>query len=196
MSIATARDWLKRSADRVKRSSQLRSSVVTTVPVRSRLLQLLRILAGHLDRGPEQGLLDLGDGGHRDLGRQHVVEDMVVAQIGVGEDIVADRLARPQAAAMADHQPHFGPHHRQMVADRLRVGRADADVDQGDAFAVRRDQVIGGHLVAPPAALRHHRLGVGRVLGDEDAAGARTAPRYGLSSRFSSSTAQRTNSST
>ena len=79
--------------------------------------------------------------------------DMVVAQIGVGEDIVADRLARPQAAAMADHQPDLGPHHREMVADRLGVGRADADIDQGDALAARRDQVVGGHLVPPPAAL-------------------------------------------
>ncbi len=36
MSIATARLLLKRRAEAVKRSSQLRSSVVTTVPVRSR----------------------------------------------------------------------------------------------------------------------------------------------------------------
>ena len=54
MSIATARDWLKRSADRVKRSSQLRSSVVTTVPVRRRCFSILRLLAGDLDGGVEQ----------------------------------------------------------------------------------------------------------------------------------------------
>jgi hypothetical protein len=36
MSMATARLWLKRSAERLWRSSQLRSSVVTTVPVRRR----------------------------------------------------------------------------------------------------------------------------------------------------------------
>ena len=34
--MAMARDWLKRWACSAKRSSQLRSSVVTTVPVRSR----------------------------------------------------------------------------------------------------------------------------------------------------------------
>jgi hypothetical protein len=134
MSIATARDWLKRRAGQGE--AQLPVAVVggDDGAGAQPALQLLRILAGHIDGGPEQGLLDLGDGGQGNLDRQHVVEDMVVAQIAVGEHIVADRLARPQAAAMADHQPHFGPHHRQMVADRLRVGRADADIDQGDAL--------------------------------------------------------------
>ena len=36
MSTATARLWLKRLAESPNRSSQFRSSVVTTVPVRSR----------------------------------------------------------------------------------------------------------------------------------------------------------------
>ena len=38
-------------------------------------------------------------------------------------------------------------------------------------FAARGDQVISGHLVAPPAALRHLELGVGRVARDIDVAG-------------------------
>ena len=117
----------------VKRSSQLRSSVVTTVPVRRRCFRAASV-AGDFAHAPAPAPAGLRRWRDRDLERQHVVEHMVVAQIGVGEDVVADRLACAQAAAMADHQPHFGPQHREMVADRLGVGRADADVDQGDAL--------------------------------------------------------------
>ena len=92
---------------------------------------------------------------------------MVVAQIGVGEDIVADRLARPKPAAMADHQPRLGPHHREMVAHRLRIGRAYADIDQGDAAAIGGNEVVGGHLVPPPAALGDLGDRIGGVGGDE-----------------------------
>ena len=129
----------------------------------------------------EQRQLDLGDGGNRNLGRQHVVQHMVVAQIGVGQHIVADRLAGPQAAAMADHQPGLGPHHRQVVADRLGVGRADADVDQGDAVAVRRrsgDRPASGAAASAPSATAASASGVSP--GDIDAAGGRQR-RVGLS---------------
>ena len=108
----------------------------------------------------EQRVLHLGDRGQRDFGRKHVVEHMIVAQISVGEHIIADRLARPKPAAMADHQPHVGAQHRDMVADRLSVGRADADVDQRDPGAAFGNQVIGGHLLAPPLAGGDLRLGV------------------------------------
>src|SRR5918993_4902671 len=88
---------------------------------------------------------------------------MVVTQIGVGEDVVADPLRRSKAPAMADHQPDFRPEHRDMIADRLRVRRTDADVDEGDAGASLRDQMVGGHLVAPPRAGRNLRLRVGQI---------------------------------
>ena len=96
---------------------------------------------------------------------------MVVAQISVGEDIVADRLARPQAAAMADHQPDFGAEHGEMVADRLGVGRADADIDEGDSAAIGRDQMVGRHLHLAPAARGDLGDRIRRVAGDEHAAG-------------------------
>jgi hypothetical protein len=106
--------------------------VVTTVPVRRRRLDLFARRAGdHLGRVVE-GALDLGDRGDRDIRRQHRVQHVVVAQIGVGQDIVADGLRGTQAAAVADHQPGVRPGHGQVVADGLGVGRADADVDQGD----------------------------------------------------------------
>ncbi len=86
---------------------------------------------------------------------------MIVAQIGVGEHIVADRLAGAQPAAMADHQPRLGAQHREMVADRLGVGRADADVDQRHPRAVRPDQMIGGHLDLAPIAVGDRAFGIG-----------------------------------
>ena len=63
-----------------------------------------------------QRQLDFGDRRDRDLGRQHRVEHVVVAQVGVGEHVVADPLAVAQAAAVADHQPGLGAQHREVVA--------------------------------------------------------------------------------
>ena len=96
-------------------------------------------------------------------------------KISVGEHIVADALGRAKAAAMADHQPHFGPQHRDVVADRLRVRRADADVDQGDPDAAIGDQMVGRHLVPPPRARRDLRFRIGQMLAVVIAAGHRQA---------------------
>jgi hypothetical protein len=57
---------------------------------------------------------------------------VVVAQIGVGQHVVADGLAFTQAAAVANHQPDVRAQHRQMVADGFGVGRADANINQRD----------------------------------------------------------------
>src|SRR3546814_15026612 len=84
---------------------------------------------------------DLGD---RDFGRQDVVEDMIVAQIGVREDVIADPLAGAQPAAMADHQPGVGAYHREMIGDRLGIRRADADVYGAGPRAIGCDELIGG----------------------------------------------------
>ena len=52
---------------------------------------------------------------------------------------------------MADHQPAMRAQHREMIGDRLGVGRADADIDEGDAaIGRRRAQMVGRHLVAMP----------------------------------------------
>ena len=98
-------------------------------------LQRVAALAGDDLGRALQRQLDLGDRRDRDLRRQDVVQHMVVAQIGVGQHIVADGLGGPQAAAVADHQPGLGAQHRQVVGDGLGVGGADADVDQADAAA-------------------------------------------------------------
>ena len=124
--------------------------MVTTVPVRSRCFSSSPLSPVTISAARLQGHLHLGDGRDRDLRRQDVVQHMVVAQIGVGQHIVADGLAGAQAAAVADHQPGLGPQHRQVVGDGLGVGGADADVDQRDAAPARRHQVIGRHLVLAP----------------------------------------------
>ena len=120
---------------------------------------------------------------------------MVVAQISVGEHIIADRLARPKAAAMADHQPHFGPKHRDMVAHRLRIGRPDPDIDQGDPAAALGHQMISGHLVPAPVAGGDLGLGIGQIPALEDGARHRQRAVRAVLAR-SASTAKRTNSST
>ena len=62
-----------------------------------------------------------------------------------------------------------------MVGDRLGVGGADADVDQGDARTVGGHQVIGRHLVAPPGrGVVEQPVGIVPGL-DQDAARARDA---------------------
>jgi hypothetical protein len=62
------------------------------------------------------------------------------------QHIVAQRLRAPQPRAMADHQPAMRAEHRQVIRDRLGVGRADADIDHRDPVAACALQVIGGHL--------------------------------------------------
>jgi hypothetical protein len=79
---------------------------------------------------------------------------VILAQIGVGQHIVADALCLAQPAAVADHQPAIGAQHGEMVGDGLGVGGADPDVDQrGAAFAVGAGEVIGRHLEAVPGAV-------------------------------------------
>ena len=64
------------------------------------------------------------------------------------------RLAQP--AAMADHQPAMRAQHREMVGDVLRVRRADADIDDGDAvLPVAAAQMVGRHLEPVPWRRRH-----------------------------------------
>ena len=158
MSTAMAREMLisRRSFD--QRSSQFRSSLVTTVPVRNRRFSASPRSPVTLRDRLLQGDLHLGD--RRD-GRHHrdrIVENMVLPQIGVGEHIIADDLRLPQARAMADHQPAMGTQHRDMVGDVLGVRRTDADVHETHAAPVRADDMIGRHLEAMPGDGRHARL--------------------------------------
>ena len=62
------------------------------------------------------------------------------------QHIVAELLAVPQPRAMAEHQPGMRTQHGDMVGDRLRIGRTDADIHHGDAGAEAALQMIGRHL--------------------------------------------------
>ena len=75
---------------------------------------------------------------------------MILAQVGVRQHIVANRLAVAQATAMANHQPDLRTQNREVIGDRLRVRRANANVHERDTCAVLGAQVIGRHLVASP----------------------------------------------
>ena len=74
---------------------------------------------------------------------------------------------------MTDHQPCLWPQHRQMVADGLGVGRADADIHQADPGAIGPRQVIGRHLVPPPCGVREQRAGVIHRFVQKQPTGAR-----------------------
>ena len=78
---------------------------------------------------------------------------MVVAQIGMRKNIIADALRLTKPAAMANHQPSFGPKDGQMVANGFGIGRTNADVDQGDPRTIRCDEMVCWHLVATPSAV-------------------------------------------
>src|SRR3546814_9633084 len=74
---------------------------------------------------------------------------------------------------MAVHQPSCRAQNREMIADRLGVGRTHADIDQGDPAAVGSDQVISGHLMLAPGAVGYHSGRVSRFRGYIDAACSR-----------------------
>ncbi len=109
-------------------------------------LQLVPVQLGDLGHRLLQGDLDLGQGRDRHPDGQVVVQHVILAQIGVGQDEIAQGLAVPQARAMAHHQPDMRAQHRDVVGRCLGVGRADADIDQGDPLPVRAFQVISRHL--------------------------------------------------
>jgi hypothetical protein len=107
-----------------------------------------------------QGDLHLRESRDGNFRWQQIVQDAVAAQIAMRQDIVADLLALPQAAAMADHQPAMRARHRQMVGNGFGVGGADADIHDGDAIdPVAAMQVVGRHLEALPGRLRQRRQG-------------------------------------
>lgn len=77
---------------------------------------------------------------------QIIVQNVVITHIAMGEDIIAQQLRPTQPGAMADHQPAMGTQYGQMIRDRLRIGRADANIDQRDSVTVFPAQMIGRHL--------------------------------------------------
>ena len=62
-----------------------------------------------------------------------------------------------------------------MVADRLRVGRPDPNVDERDTVAVLSHEVVRRHLVPPPASRRDLRLGILELAALVERAGHREA---------------------
>ena len=119
-------------------NSQLRFDVVNTVPIRNARPRRLELVV-------EQPV-ELEVGHDRDVRRQHVVEHLVGAQVRGGQHEVADLLAVPQPAAVADHHHEVGPKHRHMVGDRLGVGRTDADVHERHAGVAVDPVVVRRHL--------------------------------------------------
>ena len=146
----------RRSFD--QRSSQFRSSLVTTVPVRRRRFSASPLSPVTLRHRLLQRDLHFRDGRDRRHQRHGIVENMILPQIGVGEHVIADHLRLSQARAMADHQPAMRTQHRDMIGDVLRVRGPDADIHETHALPVRADDVIGRHLEAVPGDGEHARF--------------------------------------
>src|SRR5271165_3265625 len=107
---------------------------------------------------------------------------MVLADVGMREDVIAKPLRVPQACAMPEHQPGMRPQHRDMVRDVPGVGWADPDVDQGNASIPGLDEVKGRHLrhapwrdpgraAAKTRTARDHIAGPNERIGTDLAAG-------------------------
>jgi hypothetical protein len=71
---------------------------------------------------------------------------VILAHIAMSEDIVPELLRIAQAGAVPEHQPGMRPQHRDVVGDVARIGRADADIDHGDAAIAGLDQMEGRRL--------------------------------------------------
>ena len=74
-----------------------------------------------------------------------IVEDVVVAQIGMGQDVVADALARPQAPAMADHQPTMGTQHRkviEMVGSKMKTDHSERQLSGLGFSSTQRNSLL------------------------------------------------------
>ncbi len=87
---------------------------------------------------------------------------MVFAHIAVRQHVVAQALRVAQSGAVTEHDPGVRPQHGDVVGDVFRIGRADADIDQGDAAVTRQDEVIRRHLRQSGGGLS---LGSRRALG-------------------------------
>ena len=109
-------------------------------------LQLIAVKLRHLGHRLLQRDLNFGQrrDGHPD--RQIIVQDVILAHIGMGQHEIAQALRIAQAGAVTHHQPGMRAQHRDMVGRGLGIRRAHPDVDQGDALPVLPLQVIGRHL--------------------------------------------------
>ena len=121
----------------------------------------------HVGHGFFQRHLDFCQRRNRHPQRQFFIKHMVFAHIAVRQHVVAELLAGAQAGAVAQHDPGVRAQHGDMVGDVLGVGRADANVDHGDATAAFAQQVVGGHL---RQARRHHAQRIKRLGGQTGAA--------------------------
>ena len=87
----------------------------------------------HFADGLLERNLHLGQRRNRHPQRQLLIQHMILANVSVRQDVVAELLRVPQTRTVAEHQPGMGSKHRDVIGDVARVRRAGADVDHGDA---------------------------------------------------------------
>ncbi|MPL60802.1 hypothetical protein SDC9_06364 [bioreactor metagenome] len=132
-------------------------------------LQLVALEFGDLGHRLLQRHLHLGERRDRHPDRQVVIKHAILAQVGMRQHEIAQRLRVAQPGAMADHHPDMRAQHRDMVGRGLGIRGADADVHQRDAVPVGALEVIGRHL-RQLGKRRDHPVGggdLGIARGDE-----------------------------
>ncbi|KAI1691992.1 carboxy-terminal-processing protease [Ditylenchus destructor] len=151
-------------------------------------LEVVAFEAGDFLHRAFQRHLHFGKRRDRHPDRQVVVENVVLAHIGMRQHIVAECLAVSKARAVAEHQPGVRAQDGDMVGDRLGVGRADADIDERDAAVPLLLDVIGRHLrQAADGDVRLGPVGAGHrrdVAGLHEGRIAVAAPRHLLARPF------------
>jgi hypothetical protein len=69
---------------------------------------------------------------------------VILADLFVGEEVIAELLGVPRLGTMAEHQPSIGTKHCDVVCDVARVRRAGANVDHADAAGSLLNQMKAG----------------------------------------------------
>src|SRR5438876_6346005 len=90
--------------------------------------------------------LHLGQRRNRHPQRQLLIQHVILADVSVSEDVIAELLRVAQPGTMAEHQPGVGPKHCDVVGDVARVRRTGSNVDHADAVGSLLNQMKSRHL--------------------------------------------------
>ncbi len=99
-------------------------------------LEIITVQAGNLSHGLLQGNLDFRQRRDRSPKRKILIQDTILAHIGVRQYIVAQLLAATQTGTVADHQPGVGPQDGDVVGTICNAGRLATVGEYGTALGV------------------------------------------------------------
>ena len=110
------------------------------------LLQVITLQGCDLSHSLLKAGLDFGQSWDRHPNRQVVVQNMIFAQIGMGQHKISKTLRIAQTGAVPHHDPGVRAQYGYMIGGGFGIRRANADIHQSDAAAIGSGQVVGWHL--------------------------------------------------